>query len=56
MQNHSQLSLIEHFKDLPDPRVQRTQDHDLIDILVIALTCFLSPGEKISSITLSIFH
>ena len=37
MQKHPKLSLIEHFKDLPDPRVNRTKDHDLIDLLVIAV-------------------
>jgi len=46
MQNHPKLSLIEHFKALPDPRVQRTQDHDLIDILVIAVCTLLCAGES----------
>src|ERR1700728_3435451 len=46
MQNtHPQLSLIEHFKDLPDPRVNRTRDHDLIDVLVIAICTLLCGGE-----------
>lgn len=39
------LSLIEQFKDLPDPRVNRTKDHDLIDILVIAICTLLCAGE-----------
>lgn len=47
MQNqHPQLSLIEHFKALPDPRVDRTKDHDLIDILVIAICTLLCAGES----------
>lgn len=47
MQNqHSKLSLIAHFKDLPDPRVDRTKDHDLIDILVIAICTLLCAGES----------
>jgi len=47
MQNQPpQLSLIEHFQDLPDPRVERTQAHDLIDILVIALCTLLCAGES----------
>jgi predicted transposase YbfD/YdcC len=46
MQNHPKLSLIEHFKDLPDPRVNRTKDHDLIDILVIAVCTLLCAGES----------
>jgi predicted transposase YbfD/YdcC len=46
MQNpHPKLSLIAHFKDLPDPRVERTKDHDLIDILVIAICTLLCAGE-----------
>lgn len=46
MQLHPQLSLIEHFKDLPDPRVERTKDHDLIDLLVIAICTLLCAGES----------
>ena len=46
MQNHPELSLIEHFKDLPDPRVDRTKDHDLIDLVVIAICTLLCAGES----------
>jgi predicted transposase YbfD/YdcC len=46
MQKHPKLSLIEHFQDLPDPRVDRTKDHDLIDILVIAICTLLCAGES----------
>lgn len=47
MQNqHPKLSLIAHFKDLPDPRVDRTKDHDLIDLLVIAICTLLCAGES----------
>ena len=46
MQSHSKLSLIEHFKNLPDPRVNRTKDHDLIDVLIIAICCLLCAGES----------
>jgi hypothetical protein len=46
MQNtHPHLSLIESFKDLPDPRVDRTKDHDLIDILIIAICALLCAAE-----------
>jgi predicted transposase YbfD/YdcC len=45
MQSHPALSLVEHFKDLPDPRVNRTKDHALIDILVIAICTLLCGGE-----------
>jgi len=39
-------SLIAHFQDLPDPRINRTKDHDLIDVLVIALCTLLCAGES----------
>jgi len=46
MQNtHPKLSLIEHFESLPDPRVNRTKDHELIDILVIGICTLLCGGE-----------
>jgi predicted transposase YbfD/YdcC len=40
------LTLLEHFHELPDPRVNRTKDHDLIDILVIAIGTLLCGGES----------
>jgi predicted transposase YbfD/YdcC len=40
------VSLIEHFKDLSDPRVDRTKDHKLIDILVIAVCALLCRAES----------
>ena len=47
MQNeHPALSLVEHFKELTDPRVNRTKDHDLIDILVIAVCALLCAAES----------
>src|ERR1700739_1835410 len=46
MQKHAKLSLIEHFKNLTDPRVNRTKDHDLIDVLVIAICAVLCGAES----------
>jgi predicted transposase YbfD/YdcC len=47
MQNeHPHLSLAEHFKSITDPRVDRTKDHDLIDILVIAICALLCAAES----------
>jgi predicted transposase YbfD/YdcC len=43
---HPKLSLIEHFKNLPDPRVNRTKDHELIDVLTLALCTLLCAGES----------
>lgn len=37
---------MEHFRNLPDPRLDRTKDHDLIDILVIAICTLLCAGES----------
>src|SRR5207245_2840147 len=39
------LSLVEHFKAIKDPRVDRTKEHELIDILVIAICTLLCAGE-----------
>jgi predicted transposase YbfD/YdcC len=38
-------SLVAHFGGLTDPRLNRTKDHDLIDILVIAICTLLCAGE-----------
>jgi len=46
----SQLSLIEHFQDLPDPRVNRTKDHDLIGLLVSAVCTLLCAGESFNDL------
>jgi predicted transposase YbfD/YdcC len=37
--------LLEHFKALPDPRVNRKKEHPLTDVLVIAICCLLCGGE-----------
>jgi len=46
MQTHPKLSLIEHFKTLTDPRVDRTKDHELVEVLVIAVCCLLCAGQS----------
>lgn len=46
MNNHPKLTLIEHLKEITDPRVDRTRDHDLIDVLVIAICTLLCAGES----------
>lgn len=45
MRTHPRRSLIEHLKQLPDPRVRGRCDHDLVDVLVIALCCLMCGGE-----------
>src|SRR5580658_8417830 len=46
MQKHPKISLIEHSENLADPRVNRTKDHDLIDVLIIAICALLCAGES----------
>ena len=38
-------SIVEHFRTLEDPRIERTKKHNLLDILVIALCTLLTGGE-----------
>jgi predicted transposase YbfD/YdcC len=40
------ISLITIMGEVPDPRVDRTKDHDLTDLLVIALCTLLCGGES----------
>jgi hypothetical protein len=39
------VSIVEHFRTLEDPRIERTKKHRLLDILVIALCTMLTGGE-----------
>jgi predicted transposase YbfD/YdcC len=41
----SNTSIVEHFRDLEDPRIDRAKKHYLLDILVIALCTLLTGGE-----------
>src|SRR3990172_4537507 len=40
------ISLIECFEEVPDPRMERTRDHKLVDILCIGLCSILTVGEN----------
>jgi predicted transposase YbfD/YdcC len=42
---HIDTSIVEHFRDLEDPRIDRAKKHYLLDILVIALCTLLTGGE-----------
>ncbi|WP_395142981.1 ISAs1 family transposase [Armatimonas sp.] len=44
-QKTTRYSLIEHFQDIPDPRIERNRDHPLINILFIALCAMLCGAE-----------
>lgn len=51
MQNmHPKLSLIEHFKDLPGPRVDRTKEPAWMGLLVIAIRALLCGGESFNNL------
>ena len=41
----ARTSLVAHFACVPDPRINRRREHDLIDILVIAVCTLLCAGE-----------
>ena len=41
----AKTSLVAHFAQVPDPRIDRRKDHDLIDILVIGVCTLLCAGE-----------
>jgi predicted transposase YbfD/YdcC len=50
MQLHPKKSLIEHLSVITDPRVNRTKDHALIDILVIAICGLLCRAETFNDL------
>jgi predicted transposase YbfD/YdcC len=41
MEPHRSAALLEYFRDLADPRIERHKEHKLIDILVIAICALL---------------
>jgi predicted transposase YbfD/YdcC len=45
MHTHPKTSLIEHLSIITDPRINRTKDHELIDILVLAICALLCRAE-----------
>ena len=50
MQLHPKKSLVEHLAIITDPRVNRTKDHALIDILVIAICGLLCRAETFNDL------
>jgi hypothetical protein len=42
---HRHIAIFSFFEDVPDPRVERTRRHPLMDILVIALLTMICVGE-----------
>src|SRR5262245_44233033 len=45
-------SIVEHFRTLEDPRIERTKKHLLLDILVIAVCTLLTGGEGLQDMEL----
>ena len=41
----AKTSLVAHFAQMPDPRIERRKEHDLLDVLVIAICTLLCAGE-----------
>lgn len=46
------VSIVEHFEELPDPRMDRNKQHKLIDIVVIALCAVISGCDSFTDIAL----
>ena len=45
MADPTNASIVEHFRTLEDPRIERTKKHLMLDILVIAVCTMLTGGE-----------
>ena len=45
MENQASGQFKEHFGDLPDPRIDRTKHHKLIDIVVIAICAVICGAD-----------
>ena len=45
MHSHPKESLIDHLSSIKDPRVNRTKDHELVDILMLAICALLCRAE-----------
>ena len=50
MQLHPKKSLVEHLGHINDPRVNRTKEHPLINVLLIALCTLLCGGETFNEV------
>jgi predicted transposase YbfD/YdcC len=45
MTERAQLSLMEYFGQVPDPRIERSQRHELLDILAVALCAVIGGAD-----------
>src|SRR5262245_55398661 len=48
--NEQKLGFAEHFADLPDPRIDRTKKHLLIDILAISLCATIAGADSFEEV------
>ena len=46
MKLEPKLSIIDHFKDIEDPRVERTKAHLLLDIIVITICAVICGASE----------
>jgi hypothetical protein len=46
MKLRPKITLIEHFSKLTDPRIDRTKEHKLIDILAIAICAMICGADN----------
>ena len=42
-------SLMEHLRHVPDPRIERTRRHELMDLLVIVLCAVIGGADTLSA-------
>ena len=52
MNNPIEVSLLRHFEGVEDPRDNRGKEHNLLDIIVIAICAVISGGENWEDIAL----
>ncbi len=45
MKLRPKITLIDHFSNLTDPRIDRTKEHKLIDIVVIAICAVICGAD-----------
>ena len=46
MSTEAGMSLLEQLKKVPDPRIERTRRHELVDMLVIALCAVICGADN----------
>ena len=52
MESRPDVSIVSHFKDLPDPTIERAKKHRLIDIIVLTLGSIMVGGDGFQDMAL----